>query len=352
VEGFEREKTPSIQMLEQGELKRELGDRLLSTVQRLALRAAIGTISIMAVDALPIAGLWEYSKYDSGQYVLIAPQVKQPATISNVIKIVNWNTESENANPNATLRYVEQEIHPDVILGQEVTRSEARKMRRIFPSSYEIFAVGKNTLDSQAFGNVILSDQQPEDVQSRSIDGTSLLATWLRMNFGFIEDVSNDAYSTVKNSLTSNSLTVNTSISNIKNGLQESRDIVSAKFSLLDEGVDVKAEIATTHISGSPSVSNSQRQAVLRFMERDVSFGELTIICGDFNTKPAWKISDAFGKYGFVTLQKKGKHASGNGDYCSYTAPGVPIESISVTTLNFPGKREHWPLELDIKLPD
>jgi exonuclease III len=306
-----------------------------------------------------IVGYWEDSQQDSGRYVLHQPAVSQPLPLSNEVKIINWNIESESANPTKDLKTIYQTVHPEFFLGQEVLAKESRKMMKIFRGYSQVFGVGKSTLGGQAFGNVLMSEGRinSDTIRSWSIGGTSLMATEARMDFGFLKDASNmlvsaavEAGHNVDSSLAPGTK-INESFDNTKNGLQESRDLEGVTFKVEDGNRTIDAFIATTHTAGAKIVHQQQLDRVVKIMGENTKPGQLTIICGDFNVKPEQKIRVAFDKDGFTTPPKQGLHTASNGDYCSYAAPGIAGVKVTVTALNLPGKRQHRPLEMDIQLP-
>lgn len=325
--------------------QRGLGKDVLRTLKKSVRLGAIGLVGFAGLTF----GMWDYGKQNSGDYELIRPTAKNPALPRNKLRIISWNTEGEASNPTKDLRRIRWILHPNIVLGQEVLGPEARKTAKIFRGDSEIFGVGKNTLDAEAFGNIIVSDQTPAHIQSRAINGTSYWESLAGMATGIAQDFAADTYKTAMSAVIG-SPSIYTSTANTANGIQESRDIVAADFTMLDGNQPVNVLVATTHISGDPVVSNSQLQSVAHFMHDNRKQNQISIVCGDFNTTQR-KVRMTMTSAGYVTPKKIGVKANGNEDFCSYAAPGISGLSVSLKAPHLPGKRQHHPLELDIKLP-
>lgn len=320
------------------------------------LKAGLAALAFASMGEGAIAGMWQNSQQDSGRYVLNLARPRSNPAMVDGFRVINWNTESEDTDPTDDLRTLRR-YRPDFVMGQEVVGPEAAKMRHLYQGYSQVFGIGKRTLNGKAFGNVLLSREIPKNIHSRSIDGTSLMQTEFRTGVGFLKDAGGMLANAViqvgqhdPSEMLAPTASLNMSFDNTKNGLQESRNIVEASFTAKDGLYNIPVIMATTHITGEADLKGRQLGSVLHFMADYVKLGQITVICGDFNTTPERPIAQAMAKDGFITPRKAGIYSYINGDYCSYAAPGVPVQSVTVTALDLPGSREHRPLLFDMRL--
>lgn len=291
--------------------------------------AAVGSV----VVALAF-GIWKYLD-QSGEIEGYTPDKPVPAAIDNELSVGSWNMRHETAERVGQIAKVIKHGKLDVMALQEVSGNDLDDLAERFPG-WHVRSVVTDLAARPLEGgghNVFMSRQSPKDVETRSLEGTSVLSSIAGVITGLGVDVAN----------------ADTSFEETKSGRQEERAAIAMTIKVR-QGEDLRElDIITSHISGEPRVHEDQREKLMDFIDDNRDKGRPAIFCGDLNSGPDEVIPD-MAELGFITPQT-GRTATGNKtiDYCSYYEADI-LGLGDVAVLPNP-KTDHYPIIASWKIP-
>lgn len=274
-----------------------------------SLKIKLGGVTLAGIAALSFAaGLWKGIDR-SGEYKYYQSTVQEFNLIDNELRVGSWNMHDETWARRDEIRKLMKQQRLDALLLQEVNASDAELLSTFFPDLDIVFGLAdkkQQPLDG-GYGNLLLSGQKMKAIYAKSLEGTGLLTSAARTLKGAFDDTAH----------------ADSSLSNTKAGLQESRQILAATIKVLTSEGYKDVRIVTSHISGSQIVHGSQFEGLLSFLKSDTSPGRLTVFCGDLNEEGT--VALKFGKIGFITpvLERATSSSKLKIDHCAYSAAGA-----------------------------
>lgn len=338
-------------------------DRLPSVRERfnqLSRRQKAAAIGSAALLALIAAGneFWEHYN-QSGQVSQSSPyphELRETSrSLDNRFKIGNLNAYGKAGDISSKIgEYIEQN-GTDAFFMQEVPEEDLWRLQYNTTGMYATFAMGdarkaavgeKLSLTYGARGNAILTRLPPENIRTRSLNGTSLLKSALGTAEGLFVDVANAQISFEQTS----------------ENWQEDRVALAVTTEVLDGNEKKKIILATSHVAGVDEVSyivgdyeveKEQREELADFL-RDLSKEGLPILyAGDMNDTED-VIVPWFEEMGFEVFETGPTHTNGwqridyvayhpgKNEYAEFEGSAKVIKSIN---------SDHYALEANIIYP-
>lgn len=225
--------------------------------------AAAGSVAV----ALAFGAWKQLDK--SGEVEGYDPIHPVPEAIDDELNIGSWNMEHQTAERVDQIARVINHGELDVMALQEVSGDDLNDLEGRFPSWY-IRPVATDLAARPLEGggyNVLMSKQEPKNVRTKTLDGTSILDTVLGVISGLGTDVAN----------------ADTSLDNAKDGRQEERAAIAMTLSVRQGDRTRDVRVVTSHISGDDRVHYDQREDLID-MIKDTNLP--TIFAGDLNGTP------------------------------------------------------------------
>lgn len=274
----------------------------------LAITALVGTVTALGWGAKML------SNGNAGDVNSYAPEKPTTPLVDNKITFVSWNMHNETRSRHKDLKEIADTYHPDVIALQEVNARDAMGLRREFSNWYINFVLASATtkLNDGGYGNVLLTQQEPKDVDSLAMSGNSYLSKGWESIKGLFGDTVN----------------ADTSFRRTAEGTQEDRSAISEVIQVsTDEGLK-PVRIATAHVGGDPligpKIHKDQFNKLKNWLFRSDKTEEATVLCMDSNGSLENTTFD-FAEEGYITPVVEGttvpKRKGDKGkaiDQCSY----------------------------------
>ncbi|HSW85454.1 MAG TPA: endonuclease/exonuclease/phosphatase family protein [Candidatus Saccharimonadales bacterium] len=267
----------------------------------------------------------------SGEYQHFQPTVAEKAPVDNVERIISWNMEGQTDERIDQLHVLVK--NADVVMLQEVSTADAKILHKDFPAWHIVYALAdqKQHWTQGGYGDVQMSRQDPKNIETRSIAGTSLTDTAVRTVAGLPSDVVN----------------LNPNLDSTKAGWQEQRVVEAETTKVRNSGKLIDIRTINVHISGNNSVHTRQLDDAMDFVKGNWKSDEPMVVCGDFNGGAASITSD-FVDSRMVTPAKEGEFSGYNGDFCAYNMAGhLSLARVKVSSEFF---TDHYPLKFSWKL--
>lgn len=201
------------------------------------------------------------------------PLVKGTPIVDDDMRVVSWNMHNETADKYKDLVELSKKYQPDAIALQEVNAKDANGLRRHFADWYINFVMASSStrLNSGGYGNVLMTRQEPDNVQSVAMNGNTWLSKGWESLKGAVDDVSK----------------ADTSFKRTGDGTQEDRSAIAETVELqTDEGLK-RVRIITTHIGGDPvkgpRIHQKQFNRLKSWTFNNEKNDEATVLCMDTN---------------------------------------------------------------------
>lgn len=258
------------------------------------------------------------------------------------LRVMNWNMHNETGQRLDEIKLLLEEQHLDALLLQEVNATDATALGGHLPGYHVLFVVGEalprpNYL--QAYGNVIVTANQPYEINSARLDGSSVVETVA----SFVTGLPKDAWNQLFNEDNPNRPWQNTSTS-----WQENRAALQARVyvTIGDELVDVS--LINTHLSymRDSRIQNQQLDQLAEFVDDVADSADIEIVCGDFNTDSHSKVDQLFDRFTVPVTGPTTDYDHAAIDYCMVnTADSDYSLSVEVSDDYY---TDHYALELTI----
>lgn len=225
--------------------------------------AAVGSM----VAALAF-GAWKYLD-KSGEVAGYTPDHPVPAAIDNELNICSWNMEHQTAERVDQIAKVISHGKLDVMALQEVSGDDLDDLQNRFEGWYinpVVTDLAARPLEGGGY-NVLMSKQEPKNVQTKSLNGTSFKDTLVGVVTGLGADVAN----------------ADTSLNNATDGRQEKRAAIAMTIKVRQGKQLRDVRVVTSHISGDDRVHEDQREDLIDLV-KDTNLP--VIFAGDLNATP------------------------------------------------------------------
>jgi endonuclease/exonuclease/phosphatase family metal-dependent hydrolase len=232
----------------------------------------IDKLAALALMSSCIVGSWQDLSNQSGRIKQYNPIVRELSpSASPGFTVASWNIADQPA-----LRYkqVEQLVHThDVVALQEVPADSAESL----PGNHKVYVWGdrKQKPFDGGYGDMIISKWPITNIKTKSIKGTSLLASIPRIGTGFRLDAQCFAKSGF------------VSLRHTSDGIQENRAAIS--FTIKKPNVPKalsEVEFVEAHIGYAGVVHDRQLTATTDFINDSQKKNRVTIFMGDLNETP------------------------------------------------------------------
>jgi endonuclease/exonuclease/phosphatase family metal-dependent hydrolase len=227
---------------------------------RLAVRATI----VGAIATVAAWGAYQQFFSDSGDIKSWDPSVESQPTIDGNMVMLSWNMHNETSEKYEDIAEIAEKYDVDAIGLQEVSEADARGLHKAFPSWSINFVMAdvKTKPREGGYGNVMMTLQKQEDVESLSMPGNS---------------VPDEAQHTLGGIL-------NLSPKEISDATQEDRSAISSTIKLNTPDGEQKIDVITGHVGGDPKVHEDQLDSFEDFVFDNEDPDKANLVCADTNT--------------------------------------------------------------------
>lgn len=272
--------------------------------------AIIGGIGVIAAGAVGYNEARDYFS-SSGTLAISNPADPRPADIDENHIVGSWNMHNETASRLDEIREFAETNKIDVLALQEVNKEDFELLKSEFENGWflrYVLADTKQEVDAGGFGNVLMSRQKPEDVETLSIEGDSF----------------NDTVTSTVASATKDVVSLSQDFPKAREVMRENRAAIAFTVQAYDGNQLKDIRVITTHIAGQLDVHSEQLQKLITFAKKNTKQDQPTILCGDLNGLKR-EIIPTFARIGYITpvtgptLVSQRKTI----DYCPYYEAGV-----------------------------
>lgn len=260
-------------------------------VRRNAFRASMATF--MATVCLGAGGLVynALTDDDSGRVTSYAPKQHKTPVIDGDFRAFMWNVHGEMRKKGNDIHEADKTLDADVMFFTEASHGDAKWLREEFPDKYVYFVKSTNDHKSNegGFGNVLMTSQEPKDIDSLSMPGNSAESKAISTLWGFGNDV----------------VRRDTSFRRAADGTQESRSAISAILEVRDKQGDLRdVRFIGTHINGDPIIGPKTHDSQFNRLKDWTIDGEedeqATVLCMDSN-QSLERTTFEFAEEGYIT---------------------------------------------------
>lgn len=279
--------------------------------------AAIGGIVVTGLGAI------QYVFGDeSGEVSSYSPATVQEKVIDNDVRVLSWNMYNRLGFKYKDLKQLIDEHNPDVVALQEVNVKDAESLEEHFNDWFIYFVMAdKNT--KGGYGNVLMSQQEIENIDSLAMPGNSLKSKLQNIPVGLARDITN----------------VDPTFRQASDATQERRSAISGVVDVpTPEGLR-KVRFVTSHLNGDPRVgpkTNTRQFEEFTDWIFDGDRGNMaTVGCADFNSGQE-RTAFTFAEHGYIVPISGPTTVANNGqpgkaiDQCFYK----PEETVRLSTVD------------------
>jgi exonuclease III len=191
--------------------------------------------------------------------------------------IVSWNVQGKAAKLSRRIERIAINRGADAVFLQEVKRRDVQKLHENMPGWFVKFGLAER-IQHGGYGNVIMTRQKPEDIQTATFNGTSAPKAIFGTTLGVIKDVARDP--------------VNPSFNETKDAWQETRGAIALTIKVRVADKLVNERLVTSHIAPpgrrdehgqKEEIHIAQREELENFIGDNKKKGRPLIVFGDFN---------------------------------------------------------------------
>jgi endonuclease/exonuclease/phosphatase family metal-dependent hydrolase len=282
----------------------------------LKTKLAIGVTCLTAA----LGSYWHFLGQETGRIDSYEPSSPVSTHMDNRLIMGSWNMHDEALSRASDIEAAIEKHKLDVLALQEVSYEDYKGIQSYggLTNMYMTYV----TADARVrpleggYGNVLITAQKPENVESDAVGGTSLLAGAVGMVAGLGVDVAQ----------------ADTSLNDTKEASQENRAILSADVQTLDNQDRIQdTRTVTTHIAGDHFIHYRQFGKVRDSLVKNSASDIPLVFCGDLNEQAYSKVTEYF-KPLSLKVPRTGHTSTSNQtiDYCAYSATGFDPDSVEI----------------------
>lgn len=303
------------------EASREVDNARVSPWRR---RAAVSSMLGMLIGAgVAIVGTAANQYQDEGSYECFLPDSLSRKQFQFDQRGITWNTAGQAMDRSGDiLKFMDE--GGSVAMLQEVPKADFTGYVRLMKTRAKQYAVCYVQADSKAnfldggFGNMIIVDQIPKDVEAYRMKGRSLGGIAMKALSGVMVDAKS-AF-TLELSSAGIFMGLDLSMNNTKRAHEESRALLA--FTLKMRGIDGQvreARYLTGHLPGYDPYLSTQRARLIKIASKNIRGTRPLVLAIDANTDPEVFVPE-IDKIGMTTTLTRPTSMDGRViDYVAYT---------------------------------
>lgn len=223
---------------------------------------------------------------DSGEVRSYSPAHPREKVIDNDVRMLSWNVYNNLGSKYDDLKVLVDKHNPDIVGLQEVNARDAKGLERHFSDWFIQFVMAdRNT--KGGYGNVLMSQQEIEDIDSLAMPGNSLESKAKSLPAGFVRDIAN----------------LDPSFRQTSDATQERRSAIGGTIEVpTPEGLR-KVRFITSHLNGDPKIgpktNTRQFDEFTEWVLKGDRSNMATVGCVDFNSGQERTVF-TFAEHGYI----------------------------------------------------